>query len=60
MQNNRVVIVGTGFVGMSYAYALVNQGTVEELVLIDRDAKGDNKQPFLQIIMPTKLFPFIH
>lgn len=35
MQNNRVVIVGTGFVGMSYAYALVNQGTVEELVLID-------------------------
>ncbi len=35
MHNNRVVIVGTGFVGMSYAYALVNQGTVEELVLID-------------------------
>ena len=35
MQNNRVVVVGTGFVGMSYAYALVNQGTIEELVLID-------------------------
>ncbi len=35
MQTNRVVIIGTGFVGMSYAYALVNQGTVEELVLID-------------------------
>ena len=35
MQKNRVVVVGTGFVGMSYAYALVNQGTVEELVLID-------------------------
>jgi len=35
MNNNRVVIVGTGFVGMSYAYALVNQGTVEELVLVD-------------------------
>ncbi|KFZ27340.1 MAG: L-lactate dehydrogenase 1 [Candidatus Izimaplasma bacterium HR2] len=35
MQNSKVVIVGTGFVGMSYAYALVNQGTVEELVLID-------------------------
>ncbi len=33
--NNKVVIVGTGFVGMSYAYALVNQGTVEEIVLID-------------------------
>ncbi|MGE4571261.1 MAG: L-lactate dehydrogenase [Candidatus Izemoplasmatales bacterium] len=35
MKNNRVVIVGTGFVGMSYAYALLNQGVVEELVLID-------------------------
>ena len=33
--NNKVVIIGTGFVGMSYAYALVNQGAVEELVLID-------------------------
>jgi len=35
MHHNKVVIIGTGFVGMSYAYALVNQGTVEELVLID-------------------------
>jgi len=33
--NNKVVIIGTGFVGMSYAYALVNQGAVEEIVLID-------------------------
>ncbi len=37
MQNSKVVIVGTGLVGMSYAYALVNQGTIEELVLIDID-----------------------
>jgi len=35
MQKQKVVIIGTGFVGMSYAYALVNQGAVEELVLID-------------------------
>ena len=35
MTKQKVVIIGTGFVGMSYAYALVNQGTVEELVLID-------------------------
>ena len=35
MTKSKVVIVGTGFVGMSYAYALVNQGTIEELVLID-------------------------
>jgi len=37
MEKNKVVIVGTGFVGMSYAYALVNQGAVEELTLIDID-----------------------
>src|SRR5690606_13500230 len=35
MRKQKVVIIGTGFVGMSYAYALVNQGAVEELVLID-------------------------
>lgn len=35
MSKSKVVIVGTGMVGMSYAYALLNQGTVEELVLID-------------------------
>lgn len=33
---NKVVIIGCGNVGMSYAYALVNQNTyVDELVLID-------------------------
>lgn len=37
MERSKVVIIGTGFVGMSYAYALVNQGTVEEIVLIDVD-----------------------
>lgn len=35
MSKSKVVIVGTGMVGMSYAYSLLNQGTVEELVLID-------------------------
>lgn len=34
---NKVVIIGTGMVGMSYAYSMVNQGTCEELVLIDID-----------------------
>ena len=33
--NRKVVLVGTGFVGMSMAYSLLNQGGVEELVLID-------------------------
>ncbi|MCP8967129.1 L-lactate dehydrogenase [Ectobacillus ponti] len=32
---NRVVLVGTGAVGCSFAYALLNQSFVEELVLID-------------------------
>lgn len=32
---NRVVLVGTGFVGSSYAFAMVNQGVAEELVLVD-------------------------
>ncbi|GAE92779.1 L-lactate dehydrogenase [Gracilibacillus boraciitolerans JCM 21714] len=31
----KVVIIGTGLVGTSYAYALLNQGVVNELVLID-------------------------
>jgi len=35
MTKSKVVIIGTGFVGMSYAYALLNQGTVEEIVLVD-------------------------
>jgi len=37
--NRKVVIVGTGFVGMSYAYALLNQNACDELVLIDIDKK---------------------
>ncbi|MDD2435045.1 MAG: L-lactate dehydrogenase [Bacilli bacterium] len=38
--NNKVVIIGCGNVGMSYAYALLNQKTnVQELVLIDLDEK---------------------
>ena len=32
---NRVVLIGTGLVGSSYAFALLNQGVTEELVLID-------------------------
>lgn len=32
---NKVVLIGTGAVGMSYAYALMNQGLTDDLVLID-------------------------
>ncbi len=37
--NRKVVIVGCGFVGMSYAYAMLNQGACDSLVLIDIDKK---------------------
>ncbi|MGG4491485.1 L-lactate dehydrogenase [Metabacillus idriensis] len=36
---NRVVLVGTGFVGSSYAFALMNQGIADELILIDANAE---------------------
>ena len=35
LERRKVVLVGTGFVGMSMAYSLVNQGGVNELVLVD-------------------------
>jgi len=41
---NKVVLVGTGAVGSSYAYALMNQGISDEIVLVDLNenkAKGD-------------------
>lgn len=37
--NRKVVLVGTGMVGMSYAYALLNRNACDELVLIDIDKK---------------------
>jgi L-lactate dehydrogenase len=41
---SRVALIGTGFVGSSYAFALMNQGIVNELIMIDANhdkAKGD-------------------
>lgn len=35
VERRKVVLVGTGFVGMSMAYALLNQGGINELVLVD-------------------------
>ena len=32
---NRVALIGTGFVGTSFAYAMVNQGITGEIILID-------------------------
>ena len=40
MNNNRkIVLVGTGMVGMSFAYAALNQHICDELVLVDIDQK---------------------
>ncbi|WP_017755783.1 L-lactate dehydrogenase [Calidifontibacillus oryziterrae] len=41
----RIALIGTGFVGSSYAFALLNQGIAEELVLIDvnkEKSEGDS------------------
>lgn len=43
-ENKKVVLVGTGFVGMSMAYSFLNQGGIDEIVLIDIDfekARGE-------------------
>ena len=41
--SRKVVLIGTGMVGMSFAYALVNQGGIcNELVLIDVNKERAN------------------
>ena len=35
MKKGKIVLVGTGFVGMSMAYSMLNRGGIAELVLID-------------------------
>lgn len=59
---NRVVLIGTGAVGSSYAFALLNQGVTEELVLVDLNkekSEGDamdlnHGMPFAP--SPTKIW----
>lgn len=38
-EKRKIVLIGTGMVGMSYAYSLLNQNVCDELVLIDIDKK---------------------
>lgn len=43
-ESRKVVLIGTGMVGMSMAFSLINTGGIDELVLIDVDvekAKGE-------------------
>ena len=37
MKKGKVVLIGTGFVGMSMAYSMLNRGGIKELILIDID-----------------------
>lgn len=37
MKKGKIVLVGTGFVGMSMAYSMINRGGINELILIDID-----------------------
>ncbi|MCI2256927.1 L-lactate dehydrogenase [Domibacillus sp. PGB-M46] len=44
IRGNKVVLIGTGAVGSSYAFSMLNQGVCDELVLIDlneQKSKGD-------------------
>ena len=44
IRKRKLVLVGTGFVGMSMAYSFLNQGGIDELVLIDIDkAKAEGE-----------------
>ena len=40
MKKGKIVLVGTGFVGMSMAYSMLNRGGIEELILIDIDKEN--------------------
>ncbi|MCF0125285.1 MAG: L-lactate dehydrogenase [Clostridia bacterium] len=37
MKKGKIVLVGTGFVGMSMAYSMINRGGINELILVDID-----------------------
>lgn len=39
VDKRKVVLIGTGMVGMSYAYSMLNQNTCDELVLVDLNRK---------------------
>ncbi|PLT35607.1 L-lactate dehydrogenase [Bacillus sp. V5-8f] len=50
---DRVVLIGTGAVGCSFAYSMINQGVAEELVLIDvNEMKAEGEAMDLNHGMP--------
>ena len=57
----KVVIVGVGMVGMSFAYALLNQNICDELVLIDINKEQEAKLPIYLMVfrLPQAVCQFI-
>ena len=48
ISKRKVMLVGTGFVGMSFAYSLLNEKGIDELVLVDVNtdkAEGEQMEP---------------
>ncbi|KOS29212.1 lactate dehydrogenase [Bacillus anthracis] len=55
---NRVVLVGTGAVGCSYAYSMINQAVAEEFVLVDvNEAKAEGEAMDLSHAVPFSPSP---
>ena len=55
-KRKKIVLVGTGFVGMSFAYSLLVSGGTDELVLIDvnEEKVGDRI-----LILPPLVKPYV-
>ncbi|MBJ7966315.1 MULTISPECIES: L-lactate dehydrogenase [Bacillus] len=55
---NRVVLIGTGAVGCSYAYCMINQGLAEEFVLVDvNEARAEGEAMDLSHAIPFSPSP---
>ena len=55
---NKVVLIGAGYVGLAYAYALLNQGLSDELAIIgydDIDFASSAIVPLSSIRQPAQL-----
>lgn len=60
LETRKVAIIGTGFVGSSFAYALMIQGTVSEIILVDIDTKRAEGEAMdlnhgLPFVQPTRI-----
>ena len=44
MKDRKIVLVGTGFVGMSMAYSFLTTGGIDELVLVDVKKRPSGKR----------------